>query len=900
MRSLFLTTLLIIVCLSINTVGNDEIILNEMVLNGGFEQDTDGNGMADNWYFAGDAGVIATWDLDEGFVGRFSQKITCTQFTHLSSASHVMLAQENTVHLEEGLWYKISFAAKQKGILSQVAKVAIATKTWQNTGLGESFQVTNQWKQFEFVFQAKQTVLENTRLQFGYTSTGTFWLDDVQLEPSEPVVHRYTEIIPPTTSVNLLPNSSFECGLSGWGSIADLPYGMGNLNLTVGEVDTTTARMHQSSFKIAITKETIPAFHFDGWLYRVPVRAPLLANRGWITVEPGEDYTLSAYMKADIRGWHGVLSVQEAFLGSREQRVHLFTEWTRHTFKFRPQAEQIFIALGLDLDTPSQMSSDEESGTVWIDGVQLVKNNSPLAYKPRAAIEVGLETAHLGNLFPYGVEPEIVTTIFNSDQATHSIVLYVTTTDFDDTVVHETTLSVDVPPRQTTKISIDPGVRSKGFYRLHLRCDEADVVMTRPLRFAIIEPYTKTDSLFGINHAPPWSHLLELSKQIGILWFRDWSLQWQYVEPVKGAFDFTQPDYQINRLLERELNVLSLLPFPSSNWSSSAGPVVNDPGYVGSMAYMPHDLDEFTTYVRETVQNYHGYLGAWEILNEPIYSSYALPSNKGYQVSDYVQLLQEAYQTVKTVDPGALVIGGVGGSTHAEEFIEAGGLPWVDILNLHLFPGLTAPDTYEEPLRWLRERMVSVGLDIPIWLTEGAYYADDDKPYEPWKSAWLKAEPWSTAWLEPLGSEINASEWQVKLNTLLLAYGIEKIFYHSGASSSLNNEWLQGIFFEWAAEPRKMLVTQSAMANLLSPPIKSLGLIENPQELKAYGFESDGRTVIVAWVKEGAGRREISLAGKPWQAIDLQGNELRVDTISLTERPVYFVAEGTMPEEFPW
>ena len=214
-----------------------------------------------------------------------------------------------------------------------------------------------------------------------------------------------------------------------------------------------------------------------------------------------------------------------------------------------------------------------------------------------------------------------------------------------------------------------------------------------------------------------------------------------------------------------------------------------------------------------------------------------------------MQLLQVAYQAVKVVQPEALVIGGIGGPAHAEEFIEVGGLPSVDILNLHIFPGLTAPDAYEEPLRRLRERIRSVGLDTPIWFTEGAYYADDDKPSEPWDSAWLK----------PVDSEINASEWQVKLNTLLLAHGAERIFYHSGASSGLNDEWLQGIFFEWAAAPRKMLVAQSAMANLLSPPIRSLGLIESPKALTAYGFESDGRTVIVAWAQEGAGRREISL-----------------------------------------
>ena len=63
--------------------------------------------------------------------------------------------------------------------------------------------------------------------------------------------------------------------------------------------------------------------------------------------------------------------------------------------------DEIFIALGLNLE-----DSNGETGTVWIDGVQLEKNDQATPYNPRATIEVGLETDRLGNLFHYGVEPK--------------------------------------------------------------------------------------------------------------------------------------------------------------------------------------------------------------------------------------------------------------------------------------------------------------------------------------------------------------------------------------------------------------------------------------------------------------------------------------------------------------
>ena len=45
---------------------------------------------------------------------------------------------------------------------------------------------------------------------------------------------------------------------------------------------------------------------------------------------------------------------------------------------------------------------------------------------------------------------------------------------------------------------------------------------------------------------------------------------------------------------------------------------------------------------------------------------------------------------------------------------------------------------------------------------------------------------------------------------------------------------------------------------------------------------------------------EISLAGSLWRMVDLQGNELETDSITLKERPVYFVSEGKGLKGLPW
>jgi hypothetical protein len=215
----------------------------------------------------------------------------------------------------------------------------------------------------------------------------------------------------------------------------------------------------------------------------------------------------------------------------------------------------------------------------------------------------------------------------------------------------------------------------------------------------------------------------------------------------------------------------------------------------------------------------------------------------------------------------------------------------VDALNLHIYPGLTAPEAYEEPLRQLREKMQTPRMPRPrsIWFTEGVYYADDDTPFEPYHE-----------WLKPLTFEAEAAEWQVKLDTLLLTYGVQRIIYHSGTIGSLNHEDLAGIFFEWAATPRKMLVAQATLASLLVPPVRPLGRREAPTGLAAYGFESQGRTILVVWATDETKPVSVSIAGEGWKTLDLQGNLLNARSVTLTPRPLYFVTEGTGSPQLPW
>ncbi|MBM3472942.1 MAG: hypothetical protein FJX75_06735 [Armatimonadetes bacterium] len=876
-----LLTLILLAVLCLRAFAQDAPA--NLIPDGGFEVDTDNDGMADGWRFSGDQGVKVTWARDVGIEGKYCQKLDCTAFERSGPASHVMLAMNDGFALQEGQWYALSFQVKGKGILGSAIQVMIQqTGPWENLGCEASFRVGPDWKAVETTFRATKTLDRNLRLQIWFASTGTIWIDDVKMVPTKPVQRHYTEVLPDLGSKNLIPNASFECGTSGWGSITQVSGWGGNLNSLFGEIDSTTASRHGCSLKIALDRETAPVIWFDYFeMLRQPVLMPLAANRGWISVTPGADYTLSADVKSDPPGTPVKLRVYQAFGGTLDKDLAATGEWQRVSFGFKPNRSQLYVALGPDLT-----KSDLPRATLWIDGVQLEKATAPTDFEPRAAVEVGVEWPAPGHLFaPEKVEATVIA--FNSTNAPQTAKLQAKVTDFADQAAGSQEVTLTAAPGASARGTLRPELKGKGFFRMALSCEGGTLIPTRPERFAVIEECKDKDGLFGMNHAYPVQELNRLSKQFGLTWFRDWSLKWLHVEPEKGRFDFAEADRQIDRVLELGINVLPLLPFPSSDWGSSAPDSVKPgSGYPANReraAYMPRDMEEFANYVRTTVTRYKDRLHVWEILNEPVYTSYALPREKGYTPADYVKLLEVAYKAVKEADPKGFVIGGIAGhpDTYTKELIEAGGLNSMDALNVHTYPGLQAPEGYVEPLRKLRKMMADAGKPLPIWFTEGAYYADDDMPWEPFDS-----------WMTRVDNEILCAAYQVRFDAILLAFDTEKIIYHSGTPGSVNNEGVDGIFFEFGGAPRKMVASQAQLTAMLGPDTKTLGVLsEDPW---ACGFHSRGKTVVVLWTDRSDGPTIAAPQGA--RLLDICGNEVK-GSVTLGEIPDYLVMEGTQSTE---
>jgi hypothetical protein len=428
-------------------------------------------------------------------------------------------------------------------------------------------------------------------------------------------------------------------------------------------------------------------------------------------------------------------------------------------------------------------------------------------------------------------------------------------------------------------------------------------------RLAVIDPFPEpaASAPFGFNHAYPWDFLVRSAHRAGVAWWRDWSAKWNTVEPGRGEFDWRIPDAQIGRVAGLGGHVEILLPFPAASWSTTARPEVvakaaGRDSHLRArlpMAFAPAHLDDFGRYAAEAVRHYRKLEGLSplyvQILNEPVYTDYALPRAFGYSVDDYVKLLQVARDAMKQADPDVQVVGGISagltsGSTRA--FIEKGGLKACDVLDLHIYDAARPAEYYEEEFQALDDLVRSHGPRRPVWITEWGCYADDDPPTLPLSvgDAAMNRCRWP--------SERAATEHIVKFAAVGFAHGVQKIFFHAGTAGRINGEDAGGVLFEYGGAPRTMYAGIAALTRLLGGPLTPVQVV-NHDGLYGYVFRaSDPRgmrppVVAVAWTSwDKPGRLTL---GPAVRAVDLMGNTIGSRTVELSETPVYLLGDGAEP-----
>jgi hypothetical protein len=883
------------------------------VRNGSFEQTS--HDFAAGWVRGSadlpDASIA--WAIDTDETGGKAVRVDWLAAPNAAAALPPELVQDDLA-LKPGEPYSLTFRARSStaGAMLSVVVQPEAAAGARAPYLATAVALDGSWKKHRLAFTVPGNApAGRAALRFILRDRGSAWFDDVVLDGAALADGEAPRLLPrlaPPTSRNLVPNGSFEAGADGWLSLGRaLGFG-GNVAGLYGEVVSKTAGQGSHAYRLTLGPGHSPESLFDCW---PPERAVhhrlLLANRGWIEVEPHQRYTLSAWMRADRPNTKAVL--QLVFNGDARQppqtlahEVTLGLEWERHAFTVTAPHPGVYVAVGPDISAAPGVVT-----TFWADGIQLEAGDAPTDFIPSEPVELGFNSGRQGNVFAAGAPAVFTISAHNPGAVATSVTVSCHITDYWDreAAVRTATLALpaDATVQQPLGLDLPPG-----FYRAVFTWELAGRTHERRVPFAVIEPYAHRDSPFGLNHAPTTAAAIRQMRQAGVTWIRDWSANWQWAEPSPGALTFTAIDPQIERLQTEAMNILGLLPSnPSTNWASGAPDSVPAELWY-RLAYAPKEPERLYAFMQQAAARYRGSVRHWEFLNEPLWvPDFCLPRAGGYTVADYIALLKGGAAAIRRGNPDALVVGGLAIQSEmplGDEFIKAGGLDHIDIFNLHPYAGTRRPESFIPDLERIRAAMDTYAARKPIWATEAAYYGIDEPPFLPWRPP---AGHFAANLLLP--SERHAGDYLIRFSTLMLAFGVEKLFWHEPVTGDANVgiKDVENLFLGPGGLPRKSYAAVSAFANVLGPAPRFAARWQFPAEIAGrptpgvhgYAFATGSRSLLVAWSAPDTGADDRWTLVLPPGAAgrNIVGASLPGGRIALSESPVYILSDALTPGE---
>lgn len=212
----------------------------------------------------------------------------------------------------------------------------------------------------------------------------------------------------------------------------------------------------------------------------------------------------------------------------------------------------------------------------------------------------------------------------------------------------------------------------------------------------------------SIDNMAQWTNVAR--NQLSIHWIKK-QVRWQDVEKERGNFDWYETDTYMTAAADEGLRVL-LSVVTAPDWA-------REPGVDLTQIGPPANVQDYANFVTALLRRYPGDIHAIEVWNEQNLDR-EWTSTGGLSAANYVNLLRTAYQAIKAVDPGVIVVSGALSPTglsdgvHAyddfvymDAMIAAGMLNYTDCVGAHhnginLSPEYTYDSGYNDPTATFR------------------------------------------------------------------------------------------------------------------------------------------------------------------------------------------------------
>ena len=636
-------------------------------------------------------------------------------------------------------------------------------------------------------------------------------------EPLEPVAGKAASIS--------VPNGSFECGRYGWrGS-------------------------HESNSRLEWEIDSDNASHGRRSL-RSTVMRPVTVITKPFALTRGPDYVLSVDAKADSPKRRVTLRLAAAGM---PKKVQGYARGKGFTVGSGWQTLSLAIDGTEDCRSGSAyVSVGKHDGTLWVDNVRIRPVDAESGTEvPHETWGVRFATGRLGDTYFADTGPaDAHVQVVNVGDAERTLGVRSRVIDFFGQTLSQTDHGrFELPAYEEAPIPFTVDTRRRGAFCVDFTVADADTGQSRLMsyRYNVILPLKAVGdamaSPFGMNthmEREPVEHLscnLEMLSQCGVKWIRGW-WGWGMAEKQPGRFDWAEFERQYHLVTKSQMHLMPILlryyPSYEQAWA----------GLVDTIQRPPYKLEQWGSFVSETVARFKGRVRVWEIWNEPGYS-------QGFTPESYAELAQTTYRQARRADSECRLIGFAGVPTSfMAKAAAAGALAAMDIVGEHSYGQLARPETAMlERCSEVRSLLAEHGKPMPIWHTEQGTGADGD------------------GYVAGLLTEQECASALVRGYVCALAAGVEKFFWFS-AQTSPTYGW--AVFYEDYV-PRPRLVALNGLASRLEGAVFHTSL-KLGDDAEAYVFQKGQDAVAVVWGRAWPVALHASSVQPEVKVIDMMGN----------------------------
>lgn len=679
-------------------------------------------------------------------------------------------------------------------------------------------------------------------------------------------------------AVNLLPNSSFECGAgNGW-----IEWQTAN-SAVLGEAGRTA----WGNLEFINGLLTNDAFH-GRYSMRVPVGPRLQSRAIWLT---NGTYTVSFYGRGTVAMPFGIINGSGLpGTGLPVNNAALTGTWTQFSAQFVADSNAFYwVKFGYTL-APAQ-----------VDAVQVEPGSSVSAYAPQYPVELALSCDNTNSMWFSGDAAAFTMNFWNNGPASLVAARYNVTDVWNSNVFSGTTL-VSLSDGTNTSQSVTLPSRT-GWFRVTAQAGTSQDEMAM-----VVYPYLSNittsvsgDWLGGHGHISPFHVNRE------ILANRKWTRalspniiasRWNFLQPNSISQWVFNPVAFTNYAAEGQ-NIVCPLTSQDGYWPHWA---TNVDGTASMSAYSNYCWRLVTEVVGLGLTNTY-----FELWNEPFQSGPVTPINLQL-ATNYATLMTYGIWGITQAFPQAKIIaigGAFGAGEWAEEAwtnISAASQAAVTVISTHMYPQDNSSDPnegeyeashYSNPGGWI----LRFGSIRPVWNTESGTY--DTGPIVGLNGMWPAAyNVQSSPAIEATRNELMSRQLSSLVRVLTealrcIGYTFEKYFYYD--SRYFNDASFQGIQpypADYRQVDRPCVVSLSVAASMVKAGLGPITNTTTGPYMETYLFTNAlGHAVVAAWSADRR-NRTLTLTNSNYKLVDAMANQIQ--TNSLTARicrvPRYFVS----------